>query len=206
MIGFEGGYLQFLEVATLRRELHEHSSEIDLLDTLRNAQDRDAFDSRDKVIGVLGICRTEPTWASKLGYHLSPQKIYISVATHILTSSDLFRLFSACCPALECFKVTDHLPSWVPDWSNRIATAPCIQKFERVKSYEDGRSKPPSMNLSQLVNESPSLSIRGKTIFTLEPFIDRYSEALEQDYKTTNHPERSTCEKFGDWYFHIALG
>ena len=206
MIGLEGGYLQSLKVAALRRELHEHSSEIDLLDTLRNARDRDAFDSRDKVLGVLGICRTDPTWASKLGYHLSPQEVYISVATHILTSSDPFRLFSACCPALECSGVADHLPSWVPDWSNRVATAPCIQVFERVRSYKAGGSNPPSIYISQSVNESPFLSVRGKNISSLKSFVDRYSDALKQDYKTTYHPKRSTCEKIGDWYFHIALG
>ena len=205
MIGLEGGYLQSLKVAALRRELHEHSSEIDLLDTLRNARDRDASDSRDKVIGVLGICRIDPNWASKLGYHLSPKEIYISVATHILTSSDPFRLFSACCPALGCSKVADHLPSWVPNWSNRVASAPCIQVFERNKSYKAGASKPPSIIISQSVNESPFLSVRGKRISSLRSFADRHSDALKQDYKTTYHPERSIYEKIGDWYFYIAL-
>ena len=189
MIGLEGGYLQSLKVAALRRELHEHSSEIDLLDTLRNARDRDAFDSPDKVIGVLGICRTDPTWASKLGYHLSPQEIYISVATHILTSSDPFRLFSACCPALDCSEVADYLPSWVPDWSNRVATAPCMQDYERVRSYKAGGSNPPSIYISESVNESPFLSVRGRNISSLMFFVDRHSGAFKQYYQTIHHPK-----------------
>ena len=205
LTGMEGGYLQSLKVASLRREFHERTSEIDLLDTLRNARDRDATDSRDKVIGVLGICRTDPNWVSKLGYHMSPKEIYVSVATHILTTSNPFRLFSACCRALECSKVADQLPSWVPDWSNRVALVPCIQEFERIEMYKAGGSNPASITISLSADGAELLSIRGKKISSLKSFVDRHSDALKQDFKNTHHPERSTCQKIGDWYFYIAF-
>lgn len=87
---------QSLKVAGLRREFHEHTPAMDLLDTLRNARDRNATDSRDKVLGILGLCRADPDWASNLGYHMSPTEIYVSVAKKLFTSPNPFRLFNAC--------------------------------------------------------------------------------------------------------------
>lgn len=133
-IGLQGGYLQSLKVASLRREFHEHTPSMDLLNILRNARDRDATDPRDKVIGILGLCETDPNWASSLGYHMSPTEIYVSVAKKLLTSPTPFRLFRACCPALMCSKAADPLPSWVPDWSNRVPLVP-VCRISSVSKY-----------------------------------------------------------------------
>ena len=206
MSGLEGGFLQSLKVAALRRKFHENAGGIDLLDTLRSARDRDAFDTRDKIIGVLGICRTDPNWATTLGYHMSPKEIYISLATNILKTSSPFRLFSACYPAVEQSKITDHLPSWVPDWSKRIAAVPCIQEFERFEKYTAGGSMPPSIDVYQSADCGEFLKIKGKKISSLNSFVDRYSITLQKDFKNTHYPDRSTCQKIGDWYFYIALG
>ena len=205
MIGLRGGYLQSLKVAALRREFHEHVPEMDLLETLHNARDRNSTDPCDKVIGMLGLCRTDPNWASKLGYHMSPKEIYVSVATHILTSSEPFRLFSACYPALECYQAVDHLPSWVPNWSNRVALVPCIQDFERIKIYKAGGSNPPSIAISQSAADAKLLGIRGKLVSSLKSFVDRNSDALKQAFKNTHQPKLSTCQKIGRWYFYIAV-
>ena len=205
MIGLQGGYLQSLKVAALRREFHEHTPAMDLLDTLRNARDRNATDPRDKVIGILGLCRTDPNWASTLGYHMSPKEIYLNVAKNVLTSSTPFRLFHACYPALTSTNVAESLPSWVPDWSNRIALVPCIQDFERIETYRAGGSKSPSMKIAQSANGAELLIIRGKRVSSLKSFVDKHSDALERDFKNAHYPERSTCQKIGDWYFYIAL-
>ena len=205
MLGLQGGYLQSLKVAALRREFHEDTPAMDLLNSLRNARDRDATDPRDKVIGILGLCRTDPNWASKLGYHMSPAEIYLSVAKNILMSSNPFRLFYACCPVSTCSKAEDHLPSWVPDWSNRVALVPCIQDFERIKIYRAGGSRPASLLIYQSPDNSELLSIKGKIVSSLKSFVDRHSDALKQDFKNTHHPERSVCQKLGDWYFYIAF-
>ena len=205
MIGLTGGYLQSLKVASLRRDFHEHTPEMDLLDTLRNARDRNATDARDKVIGILGLCQIDPEWASTLGYHLSPKEIYVSVAKNILTSSNPFRLFYACYPALKCSEGAVHLPSWVPDWSNRVALVPCIQGFERIQIYRAGGADPASIAVPRSGDRAELLSIRGKKVASLKSFVDKHSDALRQDFKQAHHPERSTCQKVGDWYFYIAF-
>ncbi|KAL8793019.1 MAG: hypothetical protein Q9195_004423 [Heterodermia aff. obscurata] len=206
MLDVEGGYLQSLKVAALRKEFHGQSSGIDLFDTLRNARDRDAFDARDKVLGVLGICQTDLIWTEALGYHMSPEEIYVHVAKQLLTSSDPFRLFSACYPVTESSKDSGRLPSWVPDWSTRISSVPCLEFFEGIDKYSVGGHIPTSINASQSTNGAELLSIKGRKITSLKTLVYRYSTALRKEFRYKHYPHRSTCQKIGDWYFYIALG
>ena len=205
MIGLQGGYLQSLKVAALRREFHEHTSARDLLDTLRSARDRDATDPRDKVIGILGLCQIDPNWASKLGYHMTPKEIYLSVAKNILTSSSPFRLFHACYPALTNTSTAESLPSWVPDWNNRIAVVPCIQHFERIETYTAGGSRSPSIMIGQSADGAELLNIRGKVVSSLKSFVDRHSDALKRNFQNAHYPQKSMRRKIRDWYAYIAF-
>ena len=205
MRGLEGGYFQSLNIATLGRVFHQRPSGIDLLDILRSARDRDAYDARDKVIGVLGICETNRDWASQLGYQMSPKDVYISVAKYLLLSSTPFRPFSACCPSAEVSKVGDSLPSWAPDWIVRLSLVPCFQYFDSIEKYKAGGCIPSSIEYTRSICGAEVLSIKGKIISTLKSFVYRYSSTLKRDFKNPHYPQRSLCQKIGDWYFYIAL-
>lgn len=80
-----------------------------------------------------------------------------------------------------------------------------MQDFERIEVYRAGGSNPASIAIFQSADGVEMLSIRGTIISSLKSFVDRHSEALKQDFKNTHHPERSMCEKIGDWYFYIAF-
>ena len=205
MYGLEAGYLQSLKVSALRKKFHEEKSEIDLFDNLRNVRDRDAFNAIDKVIGVLGISQIDPSWASKLGYHMTPKEVYTSVATLIMSSQQPFRLFSACCPLVEGSKAGEPLPSWVPDWSVRVSLVPCIQYFEGIEWYQAGGPTPPYINITQSVQGDEILSIKGRKVSSLKSFVHRHLDTLQNDFRNTYFPPKSFCEKLGDWYFYIAL-
>ncbi|MCJ1311257.1 hypothetical protein MMC25_004928 [Agyrium rufum] len=201
MLGVTGGFLQSLKIASLRKEFRNGVPEMELLDGLRNVPDRDSTDARDKVIGVLGLCRADPELTSGLGYHLSLRDTYLAVARHILSSSDPFRLFNARAPALDNRQEEDSFPTWAPDWSQRVALMPCTQDFERGTIYQAGGPEPQSARISQSTDGPDSLSIRGKIISSLTTFVDKNSDALRQAFEHAHYPDQPTWLK---WYLPIG--
>lgn len=207
LLGTAGGYLQSLRVAELRRQYHAHTTEMDLMDLLQDSRDRDATDVRDKVFGILGLCPGESAWASELGYRDTAEEIYIHVATYILNfSSNPARLLSACTFDSASSKGVKDLPSWVPDWTQRIGRESCIKDFEAMQAFRAGGSNLFRPTISTLANGFKALQVRGKILSFLHSFVERHSPKFEDEFKFKHRPDMSTCERIGDWYMYIALG
>ncbi len=187
----EIGYSHSLTIAALRKYFHEHGIERDLLETLSTARDRDASDIHDKVLGVLGLCQVDNRWAFSLGHHLSPQELYLRVAEQVLRASDPFRLFAACFRSSEVdHRVQGPIPSWVPDWSQRIALEPCTDEFEQKSSYRAGGCDLPPITMLGPAGGAEALKVPGKIISTLNAFVERHSDPLRQAFKKAHQPER----------------
>ncbi|KAI0436992.1 heterokaryon incompatibility protein-domain-containing protein [Xylaria telfairii] len=199
-IHLEGGYLQSLRVATLRRRFQTGLVNADIFELLQNARDRNSSDPRDKVIGMFGLCPSARDALSGVGYDLSAEDIYTMVATHVLQSRNPFRIFAACSPTAKSQFVTT-LPCWVPDWSYRVPAIPCLQEYEQRELYSAGGANTAKISIS-----GRNLTIKGRIVSSLDVFVDRHSNTLIQEFNDKYYPKLSLAERLGRWYFNIAIG
>ena len=198
----EGGFLQCLKAAAARRERHELQKRPTFLDGLREARERDAGDARDKVFAILGLCDQDViSHGITPDYEDSVEKVYTTVAKYLLESSE--RSLSMLL-AIDGSGSKLNLPSWIPDWSHRIATPATIREFEKSMEWTAGGQEQPCVEITQ-TNGTEMLKLRGKIVSSLNSCVDRYSKDLEEAFYQETQTPRTTCEKIGLWYFNLVF-
>jgi len=166
----QGGFLQCLKAAAARKDFHELQTKPPLLDLLREARERDASDPRDKVFAVLGLCQQEEICHIHPDYKDPAEAVYSNVARYILGNYERpLSLLSAVTSDRRL-----NIPSWVPDWSQRVATSTTIRDFEKSPRWSAGGSELPFIQIVQSSNPE-RLVLRGKIASSLKLCLDRYS-------------------------------
>lgn len=202
----EGGYLQSLKIAAARRDYHEHGRRQSLLSVLRDARERVASDPRDKIYGVLGLCRHEDQTAIVPSYRKPIHEVYESVARYIL-ASDLrpLDLLLAICGPFD--RDRENLsPLWVPNWNYQIALPDALREFEENSAcFKAGGTKQPSIRFCPGRFGQEEMILRGKLVDQLgDPYDSIGSAEFNEQYKKDNYKSRS--EKLKDWAADCTVG
>jgi hypothetical protein len=177
--------LQCLKIARSREERHKCQASAgqyrNLLDVLRDARERDAGDERDKIFAVLGLCEEDEALAISTDYNDSRNEVYVNAAKYFLTRS--FKPLRMLCAAgyIEGQNKESVLPSWVPDWSQRISLTPSIRHFEESGKFKAGGSTQPEMRFFASPQSTEQLLLKGKIITTLQTSIDINSPIFKEE-------------------------
>ena len=95
-----------------------------------DSRDRNATDLRDKVYALRGIANSAIMEGIRVDYNHSVERVYTDLAKHLLIAQPGLRVLSAV--VLQHRKhSTLHLPTWVPDWSQRQWGGGMLQKYYR---------------------------------------------------------------------------
>jgi len=204
------GLLQCLKISRGREERHKCQASAgqyrNLFDVLRDARERDAGDERDKVFAVLGLCAEGEARAISADYSDSRNEVYVNVAKYFLTrSSKPLRMLCAA-GYIEGQTKESVLPSWVPDWSQRISLTPSIRHFEDSGKFKAGGSTQPEMRFFASPQGTEQLLLKGKIVTTLQTFIDINSPIFKEEWKQEYCPDRRALQKCGDAYYFMAMG
>lgn len=137
---------------------------------------------------ALGLRNEEDTKAIAPDYSNTLIEVYANIVKYILTANPRpLRLLLA---AGSANKSEQDLtwPSWIPDWSQRIALQPCIRDFEECEKFEAGRpcQNPPMQFFS--AQGSEHLVLSKSVITSLEEFIDMQPSSFKRQWRIENTP------------------
>ena len=144
-----------------------------LLYALVRARRFECLDPRDKVYALLGLAadyskeklRLQPVYGDR-----SVAKTYVSAAIHILEDADDLLLLAQA--EGQNFQRTEHLPSWVPDWSCAKGVGLGLVGYARFKAAGD-------LPRSLIIHESKmSLILRGLRLDRIVQVGESKDEAL----------------------------
>jgi hypothetical protein len=113
------------------------SSELerDFLKVLQKSRNCSASDQKDKVYAVLGLVQPDVIKNLVVDYSLSLEDVYLNVAEHLIMEHNCLNLLKhvARDPAQQR---VGRLPTWVPEWHNRISYSPMLTQFDAQKLTE----------------------------------------------------------------------
>jgi hypothetical protein len=95
-----------------------------------DSRDKSATDPRDKVYALRGIANSVIVEGITVDYNNSVERVYTDLAKHLLKAQPGLRVLSAVVLQHRKYS-TLHLPSWVPDWSQRQWGGGILQKYYR---------------------------------------------------------------------------
>lgn len=107
-----------------------------LLETLANCSSRNATDPRDKIYGLLGLCRREGFEAD---YSESVSETYCRLVEHLMRWHRNLDVLSAV--QYNCLR-RDEIPSWAPDWRNQRSGYLLLNQLERCSYNASGNTEP----------------------------------------------------------------
>jgi hypothetical protein len=103
-----------------------------------DSRDKSASDLRDKVYALRGLLNTTISKGIVVDYNNSVERVYTDLAKYLLTAQPGLRVLSAV--VLQHRKTSAfHLPSWVPDWSQRQWGGGILQKYYRFAAQSSSK-------------------------------------------------------------------
>ena len=119
-----GGFdfsLGILLTDNLRQRYLQQDTSLKTLTTfLHQSKIHDCSDPRDKIFAILGLSNDIAQVGIEPDYTKSVEEVYHALAISFLQSRQLPFLFGQATPRS---KLLTDLPSWVPDWSDRLASS-----------------------------------------------------------------------------------
>ncbi|KAL2866449.1 heterokaryon incompatibility protein-domain-containing protein [Aspergillus lucknowensis] len=105
----------------------------DLLDILVDASRYKCSDPRDKVFALLGLMGEKYIGPE---YHLPVENVYVGISAYLIKNCRTMNLFALAGQTKKAF----NLPSWVPDWSQRLSP-PSLDNFLRLDDQNDANDE-----------------------------------------------------------------
>jgi hypothetical protein len=202
------GLLKCLKIARSREEHHKCQVSVcqyrNLLDVLRDARGRDVGDKETRFLQCLDSVM-KMRRAISADHNDTRNEVYVNVAKYFLTRSSkpLPMLFAA--GYIEGQNKESVLPSWVPDWSQRISLTPSIRQVEESGKFKAGGSAQPEMRFFTSPQGTEQFLMKGKIVTTLQTFVGM-SSPIFKGWKQEYCPDRTALQKCGDAYFFMAMG
>lgn len=142
----------------------------------RSAQ---ASDPKDKIYGILALCKDGPTLVQSPNYGKSLSGVILEVATNMLLGDTPLEIICLKNPFREN---KDGLPSWVPDWrqswDSRGEAAWISLKNRRLTNYYNATQK--SKRTVDVVGGGRILKIRGTIFDRVVSSIDIFSDTNDK--------------------------
>jgi hypothetical protein len=192
--------------AASEEEASEDAFSLDLLSLLYRFRSFLSTDKRDKIYALMGLTDTDLVRIHLVpDYRSSPQQVYTRLAESLFNSSDTLDLLSIPHGTTEFSKT---LPSWVPDWSDSLASDPLVigQTDKSDFKYSLFRATGQSNADALSFGEDNVLSLHGhrldrlRTLSSIFPRIQAtIGELLEKktEFLTINHstPHENTLAR-----------
>lgn len=192
---------------------------VDITDLLSTGRDMNFTDPRDKVYALLGM-----TFESKYGddllkpnYGLDTKDVYVSLATHILSTRQTLDTLLQVCHNTEGeyggedirfpSKRVSELPSWVPDWSRMNETIPIDEiHWSKQTIYQAGLDRV-SLTPFQFLEKGLILGVKGVLVDTisivgslapraLSPVLETWRKMVQQADDEIYFGSRTVREAF----------